>query len=99
MSEPGIGTYPVGFFRAVRILSNRLRYPSRYYSRRRAVLSFVKWFGRSWRRRGYWVGFRAEWRFCPQGVRYRPGWGWSRRAALRRLGWHIVTMNLAEKPR
>lgn len=92
-----IATYPVGFFRDVQILNRRLRHPGGFYTRRQAFRSFAVWFGRSWRRRSYWNGFLAEWHYCPEGVRHtRCGRGWTRRAALRRLGRHIVAMNLAE---
>lgn len=93
-TTPGIETYPVGVLRDIRTLRMRLRHPGGFYTRRNAVRFFFKWFARSWNRRSYWNGYLAEWHYCPEGVRHtRAGRGWTRRAALRRLGAHIVASN------
>jgi hypothetical protein len=50
---------------------------------------------RNWRAvRNYFNGYLAEWHYCPAGVVHtRCGRGWTKRAALRDLGRHIVASN------
>lgn len=84
--NPGIETYPVGLFRDLQ--QRRLRYGIAYLKSR------VK--ARNWRAvRSYFNGYLAEWHYPPEGMQHTHcGRGWTRRAALRRLGAHIVAMNL-----
>ena len=84
--KPGIETYPVGLFRDLQ--QRRLRYGITYLKRH------VK--ARNWRAvRNYFNGYLAEWHYPPEGMQHTHcGRGWTRRAALRRLGAHIVAMNL-----
>ena len=84
--KPGIETYPVGLFRALQ--QRRLRYGVAYLKSR------VK--AHNWRAvRNYFNGYLAEWHYPPEGMQHTHcGRGWTRRAALRRLGAHIVAMNL-----
>lgn len=51
---------------------------------------------RNWRGvRNYFNGYLAEWHYPPEGMRhYRCGKGWTRRAALRNLGRHIIASNV-----
>lgn len=84
--ETGIETYPVGLLRDLK--HRRLEAGWRYLwkqvkaGNRRAV-------------RNYFNGYLAEWHYRPEGVSHRRcGRGWTRRAARRRLGAHIVAMNL-----
>lgn len=94
MDIQGIETYQVGFFRDLR----HLRWDLRHQSPRKAVKRFWYWFSRSFTRRSYWNGYLAEWHYCPEGVRHtKCGHGWTKRAALRRLGKHIVQSNLILK--
>lgn len=92
----GIETYRVGFFHDLHILRRRLVNPGGWWGNRRdGIRAFARNFARSWRRRSYWNGYLAEWHYCPVGVMHsRCGRGWTRRAALRRLGEHIVGSNL-----
>lgn len=84
--KTGIETYPVGLFRDLQ--QHRLRYGIAYLNSR------VK--ARNWRAvRNYFNGYLAEWHYPPEGMQHTHcGRGWTRRAALRRLGAHIVAMNL-----
>lgn len=56
---------------------------------------------RNWRAvRNYFNGYLAEWHYPPEGMlHYRCGKGWTRRAALRRLGKHIIESNTPELAR
>lgn len=85
--QTGIETYPVGLLYDLK--HHRLRNAPRYL---RAHLQ-----QRNWRAiRNYFNGYLAEWHNCPEGVRHtKCGRGWTRRAALRRLGAHIVASNLS----
>lgn len=93
----GIEAYPVGFLHDLKGLKNRLWAIDRgifHMTRRDAWRFFLRSIGRSWRRRSYWNGYLAEWHYCPEGVRHtKAGRGWTKRAALRRLGAHIVASN------
>ena len=53
---------------------------------------------KNWRAvRNYFNGYLAEWHYPPAGVvHYRCGRGWTRKAAIRRLGIHIATVNAPE---
>lgn len=84
----GIETYPVGLLDDLR--RRRLRYGLGTY-----LLGQIK--RRNWRAvRSYFNGYLAEWHFAPEGVTLdRSGSGWTRRAALRSLGRHIVEANLS----
>lgn len=93
----GIETYRVGLFSDIFALRiNRvLRRREGAWSQRHPWRWFFASLRRSWRRRSYWNGFLAEWHYCPEGVHHtKCGRGWTRRAALRRLGQHIVSSNL-----
>jgi hypothetical protein len=96
-TRSGIETYRVGLFAdlfALRI-NRSLRRREGAGSQRYPWRWFLASFRRSWRRRSYWNGYLAEWHYCPVGVMHsRAGRGWTRRAALRRLGAHIVGSNL-----
>lgn len=91
----GIETYPVGILRDIKTLRQRLAHPGSHYSRLWHARNALRWFARSWNRRSYWNGYLAEWHYCPEGVKHtKAGRGWTRRAARRRLGQHIVASNL-----
>lgn len=93
----GIETYRVGLFADLFALKINLalRRAEGTDSQRHPWRWFLRSFLRSWRRRSYWNGYLAEWHYCPVGVVHsRCGRGWTRRAALRRLGAHIVGSNL-----
>lgn len=83
----GIETYPVGLLSDIK---------------RRRVLRGVKGYlwrrikDRNWRAvRNYFNGYLAEWHYPPEGMKhYKCGRGWTRRAAVRRLGRHIMRENL-----
>lgn len=84
--EQGITTYPVG------LLSDIKR------RRVRRGLSGYLWRqvkARNWRAvRNYFNGYLAEWHYRPDEVRLTHcGRGWTRRAAIRRLGVHIAKQN------
>ena len=88
--QQGIEVYPVGFledFKRKRVRSGIKNY----------LLYQIK--QRNWRAvRSYFNGYLAEWHYCPEGVRHtKCGRGWTKRAALRRLGNHIVQSNLLVK--
>jgi hypothetical protein len=85
-----IGTYPVGLL--LDIKSGKLHYGLKVY-----LWGQIK--RRNWRAvRNYFNGYLAEWHYCPDGVRhYRCGKGWTRRAALRSLGRHIIEANQESK--
>lgn len=84
----GIETYPVGLFADIK--HRRLRAGLRYVWRQARA--------RNWRNvRNYCNGYLAEWAYPPEGLNhYRCGKGWTRRAALRSLGRHIVAQNLMQ---
>lgn len=87
----GIETYRVGLFDDLHALRIRWKHPKWT----RCFVLFVRRFRRSWRRRSYWNGYLAEWHYAPEGVRHtKCGRGWTRRAALRRLGAHLVASNM-----
>ena len=90
MDEQGIETYPVGLLSDIK--RKRVRAGIKGY-----LLYQVK--RRNWRAvRNYFNGYLAEWHYCPEGVRpTKCGQGWTKRAALRRLGKHIVQSNLIGK--
>ena len=88
--QQGIEVYPVGFladFKRKRVRSGIKNY----------LLYQIK--QRNWRAvRNYFNGYLAEWHYCPEGVRHtKCGRGWTKRAALRRLGRHIMQSNLIVK--
>lgn len=85
----GIETYEVGLLLDFR--RGRLRAGLRYLARQ------VK--RREWRAvRNYFNGYLAEWHYPPLGVKhYKCGRGWTRRAARRRLGKHLVASNLSPR--
>lgn len=91
--EHGIGTYPVGVLRALlrRDRWNALRQEWRYmtYQAKR----------RNWRAiRNCFNGYMAEWHYPPaELIHSRCGTGWTRRAALRSLGRHLVKANLSRE--
>ena len=84
-----ITTYPVGLLSDIK--RRRVRQGLRY------ALGRAK--DGNWRAvRNYFNGYLAEWDYPPAGMRhYRCGRGWTRRAAIRRLGIHIAQSNLAER--
>lgn len=89
MDESHISTYPVGLLADLkhrRKLKTMLGY-LRYQVERG-----------NWRAvRNYFNGYLAEWHYPPEGMlHYRCGKGWTRRAALRRLGAHLVACNAPE---
>lgn len=83
----GISAYPVGALMdwlAWRSLPRIARMAWRMYRHggRRAL-------------RNYFNGYLAEWHYPPEGVNhYRCGRGWTKRAAIRRLGVHLAESNL-----
>ena len=89
MSESNISTYPVGLLADIK---------------RRRLAAGVKgylWYQikrRNWRAvRNYFNGYLAEWHFPPEGVLiHKCGKGWTRRAAISRLGRHIAQTNAPE---
>lgn len=88
--EVGIGTYPVGLLSDIK--RRRVRRGLRRYLWRQ-----IK--SRNWRAvRNYFNGYLAEWHYRPDGVRLTHcGRGWTRRAAIRRLGSHIAEQNLSDR--
>lgn len=91
--ERGIGTYPVGVLAA--LLSHDRKRALRKewrYMRNQAKRG-------NWRAvRNCWNGYLAEWHYPPEGLIHgRCGTGWTRKAALRSLGKHIVAQNLSEQ--
>ncbi|QDK01957.1 hypothetical protein SEA_VIBAKI_77 [Arthrobacter phage Vibaki] len=87
--ESHISTYPVGLLRDLkqrRKLRTGFGY-LRYQIERR-----------NWRAvRNYFNGYLAEWHYPPEGMlHHRCGKGWTRRAALRDLGRHIISANTPE---
>lgn len=84
-----INTYDVGLFRDIRLQTfRRSGIPYLRYQLRR----------RNWRAiRSYFNGYLAEWHYPPPGMKWwKCGRGWTRRAALRRLGVHIARANAPE---
>ena len=87
MEIQGIETYRVGLFSDIK---------------RKRVLRGLKGYlipqikRKNWRAvRNYFNGYLAEWHYCPEGVVHsKCGKGWTRRAALRSLGRHLVESNL-----
>ena len=90
--EHGIGTYPVGLLSDIK--RRRVRYGVQNY-----LLPQIK--RRNWRAvRNYFNGYLAEWHFPPEEFEHgRCGTGWTRKAALRRLGRRIVEQNMSEQER
>lgn len=85
--ERGIGTYPVGLL--AHLKHRQVRYGLRYVVRQAKK--------GNWRAvRSYFNGYLAEWHYPPEGlVQGTCGRGWTRRAARRRLGRHLVSNNLS----
>lgn len=85
-----ISTYPVGLLKELK--TRHARRSAWFYLRNqikrkswRAVLKYI------------FSGYLAEWHYPPMGmVHYRCGVGWTRKAAIRRLGIHIATVNAPE---
>lgn len=89
----GIEVYPVGFLRDWKKLTR-----SKKHKMKHPWKTFFRWFKQRWYRRSYWNGYLAEWHYPPYGMKhYKTGRGWTKRAAKRRLGNHIVKMNLLEE--
>lgn len=84
----GIEAYPVGLL--ANIKQGRLIHSRRY------LVSQLK--AKNWKAiRNHLNGYLAEWHYCPEGVKhYRCGRGWTKRAAIRRLGVHIAESNLID---
>jgi hypothetical protein len=84
-----ISTYPVGLFSDFR--RKRVLYGLRNYVWMQAKRG-------NWRAvRNYFNGYLAEWHYPPAGMlHYKCGRGWTRKAALRRLGQHIIQCNTPE---
>ena len=98
MDEYGIGTYPVGVLAALQ----------RVGLRKKLAALRGEWIRNlAWARAGNWRavrssfnGYLAEWHYPPHTVAIRRcGTGWTRRAAIRRLGHHIATANLSARER
>ena len=88
--ERGIGTYPVGLLYDI-----QQRTVKRGFKYLLGVLRV-----RNWRAvRNYFNGYLAEWHYPPEMVASRCGRGWTRKAAIRRLGKHIVRDNLSKRER
>ena len=84
-NQPGIDIYPVGLLLDIR--NHRLRHGLRRFWR---LVRQHKWRAA----RNCLNGYLAEWDYPPDGVMiYRCGRGWTKRAALRRLGIHIAKSN------
>lgn len=90
--EHGIGTYPVGLL--AHIKQRKVCYGVKHY-----LIPQIK--RRNWRAvRNYFNGYLAEWHYPPEGfVHGRCGTGWTRKAALRRIGRRIVEQNMSEQER
>lgn len=90
--EHGIGTYPVG------MLSDIKRRNLKYGLKNYLIPQIQK---RNWRAvRNYFNGYLAEWHYPPEGLIHgRCGTGWTRKAARRSLGRHIVSQNLSDRER
>lgn len=88
-NESYISTYRVGLFAD---LKNRRT----IRSMRGRVWNHAK--SGNWRAvRNYFNGYLAEWHYPPSGVAYyRCGKGWTRKAAIRKLGIHIAESNSPE---
>jgi hypothetical protein len=87
--QSGIEAYPLGILSDIK--RRRVRYGIRNY-----LIPQVR--GRNWRAvRNYFNGYLAEWHYPPAGMRHsRCGRGWTKRAAIRRLGIHLAENNLLE---
>lgn len=85
--ESFIEAYPVGLLRDIKRKS--LSYGLKRYL-------WVQVRRRNWRAvRNYFNGYLAEWHYPPEGMRHHKcGRGWTKRAAIRRLGVHIAFSNL-----
>lgn len=84
-----ISTYPVGLLADIR-----------HGRRLKTIIGHMRYQveRRNWRAlRNYFNGYLAEWHYPPEGVQHRrAGKGWTRSAALRDLGRHIVESNAPE---
>lgn len=91
----GISIYPVGVLRALK-MTTRSRDPR--YLHREANYLRRRIAARNWRAvRNSFNGYLAEWDYPPEGVNHhRCGRGWTKRAALRRLGIHLAFSNVKE---
>jgi hypothetical protein len=89
VSQGHISTYPVGLLADIK----HRRKPKR-------AIEYLRYYieRRNWRAvRNYFNGYLAEWHYPPEGMRhYRCGKGWTRRAALRDLGKHIIASNVED---
>lgn len=85
--QSGIEAYPVGLLSDIK--SRRV-----WRGIRGDLFPQIK--RRKWRAvRNYFNGYLAEWHYPPEAVRhYRCGRGWTKRAAIRRLGIHIAKSNV-----
>ena len=88
--ERGIGTYPVGLLSDIK--AHKVKYGMKMTLR-------SAWEG-NWRAvRNHFNGYLAEWHYPPEIRITRCGRGWTRRAAIRRLGKHIARENLSAQER
>lgn len=87
--ESHISTYPVGVLQM--LLGRRPAKSTFGY-----IAYQIK--ARNWRAvRNSFNGYLAEWHYPPEGmIVHRAGKGWTRRAAIRRLGIHIAEVNSPE---
>ena len=96
MEEHGIGTYPVGVMEVILRRGRGWRSSARYL--RHQIER------RNWRAvRSHFNGYLAEWHYPPNDPSFvhagKCGRGWTRKAALRRLGQNIVAANLSDQER
>lgn len=90
MIERGIGTYPVGLLHDIK-----------HHTVKRGLNRLLETAKAGhWQEvRNYFNGYLAEWHYPPEMSMSRCGSGWTRRAAIRRLGKYIVRDNLSEHER
>ncbi len=90
--DPGISTYAVGLLYDLQLLWRALFVSG--WSRGAGIRSFFYKVRLRWRKKSYWNGYLAEWHYQPEDViLYKCGKGWTRKAALRRLGENLVNDN------
>lgn len=90
-NEPSyISTYPVGLLKELKTKHSRR---SAWFYLRNQIKR------KNWRAVSKYIfsGYLAEWHYPPEGmVHYKCGKGWTRKAAIRRLGIHIAKTNAPE---